>query len=177
MGFDPIAALVAGFVATVVMDLLMTMAAAMGVTRMPPMSLISGSMMAGNRRTAWAIGAMVHFVVMGAVVFGFIYAALFAVFGTPGAAAWWVGALIGLVHGVVVGGMVMPMMPAMHPRMEPLPAGVGGTPTVSEQPGDLRLSAPGFMGKDWGALTPMGVVAGHVAYGVVLGLIYALITA
>lgn len=175
MGFDWIAALVAGFVATVVMDLLMTMAASAGMTRMPPMSLISGSMMSGNRRAAWAIGAMVHFVVMGAVVFGLIYAALFAVFGIAASAAWWVGAIVGLVHGLLVGTMAMPMMPAMHPRMEIQAAGAGGPPTVSDQPGGLRLSAPGFMGKDWGGMTPMGVVVGHVVYGIVLGFIYALL--
>lgn len=29
------------------------------------------------------------------------------------------------------------------------------------------------MGKDWGGMTPMGVVVGHLVYGVVLGLEYA----
>lgn len=175
MGFDWIAALVAGFVATVVMDVLMTMAKGMGVTRMPPMSLITGSMMAGSRGAAWAMGAMAHFIIMGAVVFGFIYAALFMALGIQAAAAWWVGALIGLVHGLLVGGMAMPMMPAMHPRMERQTAGTGGSQTVSDHGGGLRLSAPGLMGKDWGGMTPMGVVVGHVVYGVVLGLVYAVI--
>lgn len=80
MELDVVGALVAGFAGTVVMSLLMNGAKAAGMTNMPPMPLVTGSMMSGDRKKATAIGAMVHFVVMGTVVFGLAYAALFTAF-------------------------------------------------------------------------------------------------
>jgi uncharacterized membrane protein YagU involved in acid resistance len=125
--FNVLAALVAGFVATIVMTAMMTMAARAGMTQMPPMPLVMGSMMSGDRRKAMAIGGMLHYIVMGTVLFGIGYALLFHAFGS---AAWWVGVVIGLVHGLAVGLVFMPMMPAMHPRMEAQLVGAGAPATV-----------------------------------------------
>ncbi|MPY93712.1 MAG: hypothetical protein GEV08_11820 [Acidimicrobiia bacterium] len=116
------AALAGGFVATVMMSLQMTMAKSAGMTAMPSMPLISGSMMSGDRSTAMRIGAVVHYLVMGAMVFGIVYAALFTAFDE---ASWWFGALIGLAHGLVVGLVFLPMMPAVHPRSSRQSIGVG----------------------------------------------------
>lgn len=91
-----VAAHAAGFAGTVVMSLLMNGAKAAGMTNMPPVPLVAGSMMSGDRKKAAATGAMVHFVVMGPVVFGLAYAALFTAFDTD---AWWAGLAIGAVHG------------------------------------------------------------------------------
>jgi hypothetical protein len=71
----------------------------------------------------------------------------------------------------------MPMMPAMDPRMDPVPAHAttpsGELQTVHEEPdGELRLSSPGFMGKDWGGITPAGIVVAHVVYGLALAFVY-----
>jgi len=62
--FNLLPALVAGFIATMVMTAMMTMASKAGMTRMPPMPPVMGSMMSGDRRKAMAIGSMLHFVVM-----------------------------------------------------------------------------------------------------------------
>lgn len=121
MVFSVWAALLAGIVATLVMTGLIVMARGMGMTRMPAFELITGSMMSANRGTALVMGAMIHYIVMGTVVFGLIYAALFVAVGT---ASWLAGLIIGIIHGILVG-MMMPMMPSMHPRMQQTPAAVG----------------------------------------------------
>lgn len=125
--FNVAATLVAGFVATIVMTAMMTMASKAGMTQMPPMPLVMGSMMSGDRRKAMTIGAMLHYIVMGTILFGIAYALLFHAFGSS---AWPVGVVIGVVHGLAVGLVFMPMMPAMHPRMEAQLVGAGYWPTV-----------------------------------------------
>lgn len=32
----------------------------------------------------------------------------------------------------------------------------------------MRLSGPGVLGKDWGGMTPVGLLMGHTVYGLVL---------
>lgn len=165
-------ALVAGFVGTIVMTLMMTGSKAAGMTNMPPMPLVMGSMFSGDRKKAMAMGGMAHFVMMGTVVFGLGYAALFTAFDED---AWWLGALIGLVHAAIVGLMAMPMMPSMHPRMSHALPGADGQ-TVVDSTGEVQLAAPGLMGARWGGMTPMGLVMGHVVFGVVVALVYSWLT-
>ena len=168
MEFTVLGALVAGLVATVVMSAMMKMATAAGMTQMPPMPLVIGAMLSGDRSTALKLGSVIHYLMMGTVVFGIVYAGVFAAVGN---ASLLTGALIGLAHGVVVGAMAMPMMPAMHPRMGvvPAPAGVGGAAPATDE---VHLSAPGSFGVHWGAMTPVGLVVGHVVYGLVAALVY-----
>jgi uncharacterized membrane protein YagU involved in acid resistance len=169
------AALVAGFAGAVVMSLVMAGARAARLTGMPSMPILLGSMMAARRSIARPIGPVIHYIVLSTVVFGLIYAALFTAFDS---ASWWVGALIGLVHGVVVGAVVMPMMPAVHPRMrrEPAMVPVGGGPpqaVVGYPGGTVELTAPGFMARAYGAMTPAGLVIAHVVYGIVVAIVYS----
>jgi hypothetical protein len=170
--FNAVGALVAGFAATIVMTAMMTMASRAGMTNMPPMPLVMGSMMSGDRRKAMAVGAMLHYIVMGTVLFGIGYALLFHAFGSS---TWPVGVAIGVVHGLAVGLVFMPMMPAMHPRMEAQLVGAGAPAegaVVQEVGGEVRLSGPGVLGKDWGGMTPAGLLMGHAVYGLVLALVY-----
>lgn len=171
--FDVVAGLVAGLVGGVVMTLMMNGAKAAGMTNMPPMPLVMGSMVSGERKTAMAMGAVAHFIVMGTVVFGLAYAALFTAFDND---AWWVGLAIGVVHGLVVGVMAMPMMPKMHPRMDDDATALPGAETVTETPGGLRVAAPGLLGSRWGGMTPVGLIMGHAVYGVVVALVYQWVT-
>ncbi len=165
MAFEFLPAIIAGFAGGVVMTLMMNMAKAAGMTDMD-MALIEGSMVSGNRGTAKAIGLFVHLIMMSALVFGTLYALLFNTFGVADGNAWWVGAIFGAVHGTV-GGMAFAIMPAMHPRMGNEPAAVGaGTHGV-------HLRPPGLFGKNYGAITSLGVLMGHVVFGLVLGLVYA----
>lgn len=167
MTFDIAAALLAGLVAALVMTVLMQAATAMGMTRMPAMMLIQGTMITGDRRTANLIGAVTHVIVMGTVVFGLIYAGLFVAFDD---ASTLTGALIGLVHGLIAG-VMMVMMGAMHPRMDPPPASAQAEP-VTQTAGGVRLLAPGLFAKNYGAMTPVGLVIGHIVYGLVVALVY-----
>lgn len=114
MEFAILGGLAGGLVATIVMSAMMKMASSMGLTQMPPMHQISGAMFSGDEDVANKIGFAVHYVMMGTVVFGLIYAAIIAAVGVNAVLA---GAVIGLVHALIVGGVAMPMMPAMHPRM------------------------------------------------------------
>jgi len=146
--------LIASLAGTLVMTVMMTVAAGMGLTQMPPMTLVVGSMMSADPARAKRFGVMIRYIVMGTVVYGVAYAALFAGFGS---ATILTGALIGAVHGIVVGGIAMPMMPAIHPRMTSSPA--PGQPGVEVTDGVMVLSAPGIFGSRWGAMTPLGLVS------------------
>jgi uncharacterized membrane protein YagU involved in acid resistance len=166
MEFSLVGALVAGLIGTAVMSAMMKLSAKAGMTDMPPMELVTGSMMSADPDRAKKLGIMVHWIVMGAIVFGLGYAALFTAFGS---ASWLIGIGIGLVHGLVVGVVFMPMMPAVHPRMSDEPT-FGGTVDVSA--GSVRLAAPGVLGSKWGGMTPVGLVMGHAVYGLVVALVY-----
>lgn len=155
-------ALVAGFVATLAMSATISMSRRMGMTQMPAFELITGSMVSGDERSARRIGLFVHYIMMGTILFGIGYAVVFSALDSASAVT---GLVIGAIHGVVVGVVFMPMMPMMHPRIGSSPAGA--------VPGQLHLTAPGIMGKNWGSMTPMGVIAGHIVYGVVAALVYS----
>lgn len=164
--FNVGAALVAGLAGAVAMTLLMQMSAAMGMTRMPSMALIQGLMMTGDESKAKAIGTFTHLIMMGTVVFGLAYAALFTAFGDAGVGT---GLVIGVAHGIVAG-VVMIMFGAMHPRMD---APVSGqTEVVTRHAGETRITAPGLFAKNYGPMTPMGLIIGHAAYGLVVALVY-----
>lgn len=166
MEFSILAALVAGLAATAVMSVMMKMAGVAGMTDMPPMELVTGSMMSGDPDTAQRIGIMVHWIVMGTVVFGLGYALLFTLFDS---ASVGLGALIGAAHGAMVGLVFMPMMPAMHPRMTTDDLVDGPVRTAG---GTVTLAAPGVLGSRWGGMTPIGLLIGHVVYGIVAALVY-----
>lgn len=156
-------AVLAGFVGTLVMTALIVVMRAAGKTRMD-MVLLLGSMFTGRKPLARAIGLVMHLGVMGAVVFGSIYAFLFAVLGTAPAAAWWVGAIIGILHGLVVG-LLMPMVPMVHPRM--------GDHARRGSADQVELAPPGLFARNYGGMTPVGLVMAHMLFGLVVGLVYA----
>jgi hypothetical protein len=167
MGYEFWPAVIAGLLGGLLMTAMMTMMRKAGKTAMD-MALLQGSMFTGDRSKAKAIGLFTHLVMMSAIVLGSIYALLFAWFDTEANNAWWVGALIGVVHGIVAG-MAMAMMGAMHPRMR-----AGAMATAGAGSGDeVQLEPPGFFAKNYGAATPPGVLMAHVIYGLVVGLVYA----
>ncbi len=163
-------AVVAGFAGGAVMTVAMTMMRKSGKTEMD-MALIQGAMFTGDRGKAKAVGAMMHLVVMSALIIGSVYAALFAVFAVDSANAWWIAALFGVAHGVMAG-MMMGMLPKMHPRMaEAEHPGPRGEHIGTD--GSLMLKPPGVFAKNYGKVTPAGVVMVHVIYGLVVGLVYS----
>lgn len=168
MQFEFWPALLAGFVGTLAMTALMRASIAMGMTNMPGMPLIQGAMFTDDPDKAKKIGMVTHLIIMGTIVFGVIYAALFAWIGTAG---WLSGLIIGVVHGVVAG-VFLKMMGQTHPRMEAA-AAFTGEQTWQHDAQGLRIAKPGLFGKNYGAATPMGLVLGHAVFGLVLGAVYA----
>lgn len=142
-----VGALVAGFVGTAIMSMMMKRSGKMGMTDVPPMELVTGSMMSGAPDRAKQLGIGVHGIMMGTVVFGLGYAALFSALGTT---SWLTGVVIGAIHGLVVGLVAMPMMPAIHPRMTRQPAFAG---TVDIAGDHVELSAPVVLGSRRGGIT------------------------
>jgi len=165
MALEVVPALVAGLVGTVVMSAMMRMARSAGMTEMPPMHIVTGSMMSGDPMVAARTGIVIHYGLMGTVAFGLGYAAHFAAFGTASAGT---GALLGFVHGAGLGLVVLPMMSTVHPRM----TASRGAAALTVDGDGISLTAPGLLGSRWGTMTPVGIVAGHVVYGVVVALVY-----
>jgi len=65
--FDVVAALVAGLAGTVAMTVMMQASGAMGLTKMPSMPLIQGTMVTGDEEKARRLGTVTH-VIYGLVV-------------------------------------------------------------------------------------------------------------
>lgn len=117
MPFEWIPALVAGFVATLVMSALMQTASRTGMTHMPGIAIVMGAMMSGDESKAKAMGWFVHVVVMGTIVFGTVYGLLFSALGTsavstPGmmGKAWGGMTPMGVLVGHVVYGTVLALV-------------------------------------------------------------------
>ena len=169
MELELIPALIAGLTGTVIMTVIMALATAMGLTNMPPMHLVIGSMMTGQRKMASLTGMVIHLIVMGSVTFGLIYAAAFVALNDASVAT---GAGVGLVHGIIVGAMAMPVMGWIHPRMRDTNADDGAS---AGRDGRVALTSPGFFGVRWGSMTPRGMIVGHVIFGMVVAVVYTAI--
>jgi hypothetical protein len=149
--------LLAGFAATLVLTSIEAGSQQARLTRMSIPYLL-GSMFAAGREKAKLVGFFVHLV--NGQVFAFVYVAFFHAWGAAGAFR---GLLLGVVHAAVVLLVVLPLFPSFHPRMASEEQG----PTVTRQ-----LEPPGALGLHYGASTPLFVVLGHAAYGLLLGLLY-----
>mgnify|MGYP000377392365 CR=1 FL=1 len=148
-------AVLAGLVATLVMTVLMYAANITGMVKMD-MPLMLGAMVAEPGSTARLLGLGIHF--MMGVIFALIYAAIWSGTGIAPSAA--TGLLFGLVHGLAAG-VAMGAMPVMHPRM-----------SASASPDGRTLPSPGVFALNYGMMGAAGVLVLHLAYGLVLGLIY-----
>ena len=80
------------------------------------------------------------------------YAVLFAVLW--GSATWWGGALIGAVHGPVAGAG-FPVLDRLNPCVR-----------------DGRLRGFGLFGIGYGPIMTLGLLAGHLVFGAVVGWLY-----
>jgi hypothetical protein len=128
-------------------------------------------MVTGDAAKAKRVGLVTHIVMMGTIVFGLGYAVLFV---ASDDASVLTGVLIGAVHGLVAG-VAMAMMGSMHPRRVPAPTGGNGEviiTTTTTTTGEVRIVEPGLLAKNYGPMTPIGLVAGHVAYGLLVALVY-----
>jgi len=148
-----------GFVATVVLTILMSASQGLRLTRMS-LPYMLGTIFTPNRDRAKLIGLVMH------LVDGWLFSLLYvAAFQSWHRATWWLGMVIGLVHAAFVLTAGMRILPGLHPRM------------ASEQHGPTAapaLEPPGFLALNYGVRTPLSVLAAHLVFGAVLGAFYTL---
>jgi hypothetical protein len=146
-----------GFVSTIVLTTILAGSQGLGMTRMNIPYLL-GTMLTSDRDRAKLVGIVFH------LVNGWLFSLLYiAAFHSWGAATWWLGAAIGVVHAGFVLVVGLPALPGMHPRMASEQYG----PTVVRQ-----LEPPGFLALHYGFQTPVSVVIAHAVFGAILGAFY-----
>jgi hypothetical protein len=148
-------ALVGGVVGTLVLTSALRAASELGLTRMD-LPFLLGTAVTGNRVRAKAVGYGMHF------AFGLLFAlAYWVVFRVIDESGWLVGAALGFLHGVFAAtALVNVLLPLVHPRM--------ATPLTAADRSPL-LEPPGFLMLNYGRATPAVTLAGHVAYGGIVG--------
>ena len=146
-----------GFVATVIESTISASTQGLGLTRMN-LPYMLGSAFTPDRDRAKLYGLIVH------LLFGWVFSLIYVlIFQSLGAAGWWRGAIIGVLHALFVLVAVMAVLPGVHPRM------------ATEQHGpeaQRLLEPPGFMAMHYGASTPLAVVISHAIFGAILGALY-----
>ena len=149
------AALLGGFVGTLVLTTALTTASELRNTRMD-IPFLLGTAWTPDRTRARVLGYALHFVA------GLIFAlGYYVVFVTLGRAGWQLGMLFGLLHGLFSGTtLVNVLLPAMHPRMGSSLSASNTTPL---------LEPPGFLMLNYGRATPVVTVAAHIVYGGIIG--------
>ena len=147
------------FVATLALTSVMAGSQGLRLTRIN-LPYMLGTMFTPNRDRAKVIGFVFH------LVNGWIFSLIYVfIFQSLGAAGWWRGAVIGIVHALLVLMAMMVVIPGVHPRM------------ASEQHGPSAhklLEPPGFMAMHYGVNTPIAVLASHAIFGAILGAFYHL---
>jgi hypothetical protein len=130
-------------------------ASELGLTRMD-LPFLLGTILTSDRSRAKAAGYAMHFAT--GQLFALVY---FLVFMAVGESGWGLGALFGLIHGLVASiALVNVLLPVIHPLM--------GTP-VSAAADRPLLEPPGFLMLNYGRRTPVVTIAGHIAYGAIVG--------
>ena len=154
--FDAGGAIVAGLVGGLAFLIVVTMGYAVGMTRMNFLYIL-GSMLTPKapRSTVYAIGLGIH--AMASAGFGLVHAGILHAIGVTSvaqAAGW--DLLIGGVHGLLVLIALPMVLELMHPLVH-----------------QGEIERPGIALTGFGAMTPIGSLAAHVAFGVVTGALYA----
>lgn len=144
-----LAAIVAGIVGTIIMTMMMGVAPRMGLPKMDIIGML-GTMFGKPNRM---LGTIMH--LMMGVIFAIIYAFLWD-FGI-GSASLVGGILFGVVHWLITG-MMMGLIPMMHVGIKS-----GNVPP----PGLYMTNNVGVMGF-------VGGLIGHMIFGLVVALVYAL---
>lgn len=148
-----------GYVANVVLTTISAASQGLGLTRMNIPYLL-GTIFTPDRDRAKLYGFFAH--MLGGWLFSLIYVFIFQ---SLGAAGWWRGLIIGILHAFFVLAVVTSLMPGVHPRM------------ASEQYGPEAhdmLEPPGFLALNYGRRTPLAVILSHGIFGMTLGAFYHL---
>jgi hypothetical protein len=148
-------AIAGGFVGTLLLTTGLVAASELRLTRVD-LPFLLGTMLAGDRTRAKAVGYLLHFVA--GLVFALVYYAVFAAIDESG---WLLGGLFGLLHGTfAVTALVSILLPVVHPRMGTSDTAADSTPL---------LEPPGFLMLNYGRSTPLVTVLVHVIYGMIVG--------
>lgn len=152
------------------MTAMMQTSIAMGMTRMPSMPLIQGSMATDDPRKTKMIGIGDPSDRDGRHRVRDRLRGIVAAVGLPG---WLVGLIVGLAHGVVAG-VFMKMMATTHRRMRPAANFTGGE-TWRHDASGLHLAEPGAVRQELRAGDADGLLMAHTVIGLVVGSVYAAI--
>jgi uncharacterized membrane protein YagU involved in acid resistance len=148
-----------GFVSTVVLTIIDTMTQSLGLTRMN-LPYMLGTIFTPDRDRAKLYGYLVH---LGT---GWVFSLFYVlIFDSIGAAGWWRGMILGILHALLMLTVAMALMPGLHPRM------------ASEMHGPEAhnmLEPPGFMALHYGRRAPLAVLFSHAIFGIILGVFYHL---
>lgn len=147
---DWVSAIVWGAVATIAFTLFSMMGKAMGMTRMDLLDLLGSAVAPPGSGAAKAVGAVVH--LTNGVLLAVFWAFGVALVDLP---ANWVTALAWSALLWVLALLMMTTIGSVHPAIR------RGTQTD-----------PGPAATNFGRMTPMGSLVGHLVYGAVLGLGY-----
>lgn len=148
-----------GFIANILLTIASAGSQGLGLTRMN-LSYVLGTIFTPDRDKAKLYGFFAH------LGFGWAFSLIYVlIFQSIGAAGWWRGALIGIVHALFVLIVVTALLPGLHPRM------------ANEQHGpeaSNMLEPPGFLALHYGRRTPLTVLLSHAIFGAILGAFYHL---
>ena len=147
-----------GFGATVVLTGVLAGSQGLGLTRMN-IPYVLGTMITANRDRAKIYGVGLHLI--NGFIFSFVYVCALHL---SGHFTWWFGALVGVVHASFVYVAALPVLPGIHPRM----ASEARGPDVVRQ-----LEPPGFLGRNYGARTPLSGLFAHIVFGAIIGAFYS----
>lgn len=144
-----------GFIASVAFLTFLSTALGFRLTRIN-FPFILGTFFTSNRNWASLIGILSFFLL------GWIFALIYILgFYITGVHTLWLGLIFGFIHGSFFLSVGLTYLPYLHPRMAQEEYG----PSVGKM-----LEPPGFLGVNYGYLTPLFVLIGHLIYGVVIGL-------
>jgi len=148
-----------GFLANVLLTTINGAMQGIGLTRIS-FPYILGTIFTPDRDRARLYGFIAHVGLGWVFSLGYVF-----IFYAVGAAGWWRGTIIGVLHGLFVLIVVMALLPGLHPRM------------ASEQHGpeaQNMLEPPGFLALHYGRSTPVAVILSHALFGAILGMFYHL---
>lgn len=143
-----------GFVATAAMTSILQGSQALGLSRLS-FPFLFGVFFTANRHYATALGFVLY--MLGGFALSVLY---YLIFDQVGFSSWWLGILLGFLHGIFLLTVALPMLPHFHPRIATEYAG----PTSRR-----RIEPPGFLGFNYGRLTPLVTLLAQVVYGGILG--------
>ncbi|SFQ72772.1 hypothetical protein SAMN05421810_11511 [Amycolatopsis arida] len=146
-----VGAIVWGVVASLAFTVFSIMGRAMGMTRMDLLDLLGSTVARPGSGAARALGLAIHLTNGAVLAVAWAYGT--ALFGLP---ANWVTALGWAVVLTALALLMMSMIGGVHPAMR-----------RGEQ------DDPGPAAINFGRMTPMGSLVGHLVYGLVLGLTYS----